>query len=308
MKKSSVVCVDAGGGHNCGLAIGLKKYRDVTTIWLNRNKHGLDSLVPDARYGWKHIPPVGDELIIVSCITYDKLKEYYRERHKHIRTLFSGYDRTVIIVTDGRFARNPNYYNKEFIGLDVYCNPCKIYWRGNLPVKEYYQPFDLENIDRTKNNVLTVAHSPFVKAKYREKGTNLITAAVHSLGLHYDLICNVSWAEALRRKAKAHIFIDQVDHYDFAKFNAPGYVWNALGKSGLEAMHLECLTITRGKHKVGQIPTPPIVWCDKHNLTDILKYYITRPAERSDIARAQRAWALEYSTYDFAAKNILNER
>ena len=293
-----MTCVDAGGGHACGLAIGLKKYGTVTTVWENRNKHGLDYLTPDAKFGYKYLPATGDDLIIVSCITLDRILKIFG------KTLIKGYKRTHIVVTDGRFARNPYYYNQLFKGMDVITTACKRHFREPLPVKTYYQPFDLSLFSLNKNKALTIAHSPFVPAKFREKGTQQIIKDTY--GYNTDIITGVSWDECLTRKAKAHIFVDQIDHYDRAKFRfkSPDYVWPALGKSGIEALHLGCLVITYGKGYDTEIPAPPVAWC-KGNFKEVLDYYIKNEKERTKLADEGREWALQYASYDFAAQNVL---
>ena len=294
-QRITLTSVDCGSGHACGLALGLEKYGKVTQVWENRNKHGLDYLNPGAKFGYKHIPATGDDLIIVAVITHDRiLNQLKRLKYKRIH----------IIVTDGRFARNPVYYNSRFRKYDVITTGCKRHFREPHPVKTYYQPFDLSHIDQTKNKELTISHSPFTESKYREKGTNMI---IKVCGDKLDLITGVSWDECLQRKAKSHIFVDQIDHYDRDKFKFKNkdYVWPALGKSGIEAMHLGCLVITHGKAYTTEIPPPPIAWCVKDSFKEVLNYYVSNPTERNDLAEKQKEWALKYATYDYAARNVL---
>ena len=299
-RKITLVSTDAGPGHNCGLAIGLKKYGDVAVVWENRNLHKLDYLVPDAKYGYRNIPRGGENLIIVGCLAFDRIK-----KNAHLfAKIRSGYSRIHIIITDGRFPRNPDYYNKIFSNYDVLAHGCKIHFRGKLRTKTFYQPFDLSHFSQTKNEHLTISHSPFGKGKFREKGTDEIIEATDKY--NFDLITGVSWKECLIRKAKCHIFVDQIDNddRDKFKFTTKGYVWPALGKSGLEAMHLGCLVITGGKGYDTDIPAPPVAWCDG-NFREVLEYYIKNESERLKLATEGQAWALKYSTYDFAARNVL---
>jgi hypothetical protein len=209
-----------------------------------------------------------------------------------------------MIITDGRFARYPDHYNKLLKGWDVITNACKRHFREPLPAKTFYQPFDLSHVDQTKNRELTISHSPFGPMKFREKGTNQIITTVADY--NFDLITGVSWDECLKRKAKSHIFIDQIDHYDRSKFRfrSKEYVWPALGKSGLEAMHLDCLVITYGKGYDTDIPAPPVAWCNG-NFEEVLEYYIKNEAARRMVALEQQEWALKYASYDFAAQQVL---
>lgn len=219
--------------------------------------------------------------------------------------LFNGYQNVHIVITDGKFARDPDYYNVAFKNLDVLTTACKRHFRYGLPTKTYYQPFDLSLFRQNKNKDLTIAHSPFVKKKFREKGTHKIIEATN--GYNFDLITGVSWNKCLRRKAKAHIFIDQIDHYDKDKFKFrdPEYVWPALGKSGLEAMHLGCLTMTYGKGYDTDIPAPPVAWITEDTFENVLKFYIANDKQREELAERQYKWAMKYSSYDFAARNVL---
>ena len=301
LRQITLVCVDAGGGHACGLAQGLKKHGQLKVVWENRNKHRLDYMTPDAKYGYKHIYPSGDDLIIVSCITYDHMKE---QLDKVFRNILNSYQRIHVVITDGRYARNPDYYNQEFKGFDVLTTGCKRHFREPLPVKTYYQPFDLSLFSLNKNKDLTISHSPFVKSKYKEKGTLEIIDSTN--GYNLDLITGLSWKACIERKARSHIFVDQIDHYDRDKFKfkSPDYVWPALGKSGIEAMHLGCLVITYGAEQKTEIPSPPVAWCNG-NFKEILDYYIKNERERIEMAMAAREWALKYASYDFAAQNVL---
>ena len=304
-KRITLTCVDCGGGHACGLAIGLKKYGQVTSVWENRNKHGLDYLVPDAKFGYRRIPKEGDHLIIVSCITWDRIKLFFGSYGW--KRLLRNYGKVHIIITDGRFARYPEQYNPQFEGIDVLTTACKRHFRGDLPTKTYYQPFDLRDIWKEKYTKLTVAHSPFVPAKFREKGTVDIKRIVGLLDVDLDIITGVSWDECLRRKAPAHIFVDQIDHYDRDKFKFrdPDYIWPALGKSGIEALHLGCAVITYGAKHDTEIPAPPVAWVTKDTFEETLLRLVNSPDERDRLAHNGTDWALKYASYDYAARNVL---
>ena len=305
-QRIMVVSIDAGYGHNCSLVRGLKKYRDVKTVWFKKNKHGLDYIVPDANYGIREVLGETGEIIIVACGTFNILTDYLRIRHHtKISDFLKRFTKVTIIITDSKFAINPDYYNGVFKDYDVFCTPCKIHWRDSLPTREYYQPFDLSGFDRTKTRELTISHSPFVVEKFAEKGTAEITKIVNSLGVSLDVITGLPWKQAMERKAQSHIFIDQISNDNDRKFkNMNGYIWNALGKSGLEGMHLGCMTITRGENRSGQIPSPPVVWVNG-NLKETLEKYIFDKFAICELQNKQREWALTYATEDYAARNIL---
>jgi len=307
MKDVTIVGIDCGGSHACGLSVGMRRYASVTSVWKNKNKHGLDNIDLRSWFGWENIPPEGDELIIVSAITYTNLLASFK--FEGLKKLFDGYKKKKIIFGDGRIARDPERWNNVASDFDeVFCHICKIHFRGDKPTKLFIQPFDMSKVDVRKNDILTVAHSPFVAAKNREKGTHVIVDAMKDYpDVNFDLITGLPWEEAMRRKAAAHIFVDQVAHYDLDKFkfNDDNYEWPALGKSGIEAMHLGCLVITRGQPEARDIPSPPVAWCTTDNFRDVLRYYITHHKSREELAKKQQRWAYTYSTYDFAARHVL---
>lgn len=298
-RRITLVSTDAGPGHNCGLALGLQKYGLVSVIWENKSPHKIDINVPNVKYGYRHINR-GDDIIIVGCLAYDRI---FNDVHRRAK-IRSNFKRIHIIITDGRFARDPDRYNRLFGEYDILTTGCKKHFRGKLRTKTFYQPFDLSHIDQTKNEQLTISHSPFGKKKYREKGTDQIIEAIE--GYNFDLITGISWDNCLKRKAKSHIFVDQIDHYDRSKFKFrdPEYVWPALGKSGIEAMHLGCCVITHGAAYDTDIPAPPVAWCNG-NFREVLAYYISHKEEREELAQKGKEWALKYASYDFAAKQVL---
>lgn len=310
----TLLCVDAAGGHAVGLAAGMAPYCNLTAIWAWPGKHKLEHVYRGAVYGFDQVPDKGDLMIIVSCITYDLFAEFLRkERKQNIRNFLRGYKKTKIIITDGPIMHYPSVYNAKFARYDVYATICKRDFRNGYPTKDYYQPFDLSMYDITKGDRIVIAHSPFKKSKRKEKGTNIILGVIGELQKEYDfdfdLISNLPWSKAIERKARAHIFIDQVDHHGAGlQWPSKDYVWPALGKSGIEAMHLGCLTITAGREYVGQdMPYPPAAWTSKNTLAETLRYYLDNPGERIRLAGEQKLWATTYATHDYMARYVLGD-
>ena len=200
--KVTLVCVDAAGGHACGLSLGLRKHCELTTVWMNHNLHGLDHIEPKALFGFENLPPQGDVLIIVSVVTIYCLERYMGI--KKYNKFLSGYKEIKAIITDGKIIEDPVRANSKMINMDVFAHLCKIAFRGDLPTKEYYQPFDLSHVEIKKNDKLTIAHSPFVAMKRVEKGTDEIEKGIEKYGdsIIFDLITGVTWEECLKRKAR----------------------------------------------------------------------------------------------------------
>jgi len=282
-----LIAEDASSGMACVLSLGLRKYVDLMTVWEWKSHYGMDYIDDKAVIGYHNLPKESDGLIIVGAGTYNRLKKYIASStHKSI----------TIIITDSWFMLDAAYYNKEFRNYRVFATPCKIKYRGDLPTREYYQPFNL-SVDIVKNDKLTIAHSPFTKGKFDQKGTHNIISAMN--GYNFDLITGVSWDESLQRKAKCHIFIDQVDF--------KGLDWiGGIGRSGYEGMILKCLVVSRGEYNGIEIPSPPIAWCTKDNFKDVVDFYIHNPSERNEIIEQQKDWADKYLDMDFQAKRILD--
>ena len=253
---------------------------------------GQNLLVDDIHpglIGTEHIPKSGDVFILVGLALWNLFD----------RNVLRLYKRVVVIIPDGPFMRKKDYFNEVLKNYDVFTTNCK-YQFAEFPVKEYYQPFNIQ-IPVEKNKELTVGHSVFVKHKEREKGSKDILRIVQETGVNIDFIHNLNWYDNLKRKAKCHIFVDQIDHYDAHVFGWKG----GIGKSGLEAMLLDCLVLSWGKFTGRELPTPPIAWCDKDSFKDVLTYYIENPTEREEKIKAQKEWALKYLNPDFCAKRIL---
>jgi len=281
--------LEAGSGHACGLARGLTQFGKVNAHWWKKSAYGpvMDNIFP-GNVG--HFDHCEEDSIIVGCGAFDKMKRKPK--------------RATIIVTDGGFMRRSEYYNKAFKNYRLFCHPCKIQF-ATIPAKECYQPLgDLtEFVPKIKkNNKLSVGHSPFSEINARWKGTEQIVKTVNKFNVEFNLITGrINWDKCLYIKSKCHIFVDQIDHFDGDRFGWRG----GIGKSGLEAMLLDCLVICRGKHPGVNIPPPPIAWCTKEDFEDVLDFYIHNPKERNEKIIAQKEWALKYLSYEFGARNVL---
>ena len=118
-----------------------------------------------------------------------------------------------------------------------------------------------------------------------------------------DVITETPWEECMQRKARSHLFIDQLYHPE--DIYGISIDHHSIGKSGIEAMFLESLVFTRGEYFGRELPPPPVVWVGRKDIIDLVDYYINHPKEREEKIKEQKAWALKYATYDFAARNVL---
>lgn len=301
----------AGIASNCELALALKKHIKLNVVYERADPYGLDFKELDIMFGnppqkpFKPLAYQGELLIIVSTPT---LKRLLRLRGKEF---FKNWKRKIIIISDswymhefqtGRIVwREFNNLFKE-LGLEVWVTHDKLQYRRGLPTKEFFQPFRLLDYDMSKNERLTVAHSPF-KGRQITKGSDKIKRIVKKFNVKYDEISGVSWDVCVNRKARSHIFIDQIES------NKPIHNklrWiGGIGKSGFEALCLKTLLICRGEYEGLEIPAPPVAWCESNTFERVLRYYINNEKDRNNLINEQYQWAKQYLNPDFQARRIL---
>lgn len=289
-----MVSAEAGAGHSCELARALRKYIPLKSHYFHKSAYGLDFIDPVSTFGTDKFPTKGDTLIIVT------ITAYYA-----IRKSIPNFNRVILIATDGFYMTDWKKLNPEFKNFELFATNCKMQYSEGL-ARVYYQPFDLAKFHQLKHAKLTVCHSPFVGEKFKEKGSDSIMAAIRRLRVNSDFIIMRPWVEAMIRKARCQIFVDQIS-------SEPGFwkippTWKGgVGKSGLEAMNLRCLTLSRGNFVDYDIPKPPIIECDRRNFQTVLSQVINmKPEERNRLTELQYQWALKYTNPDFCAKRILN--
>lgn len=303
----------AGIASNCELALGLRNHIQLNVVYERKDPYGLDYPELDIEFGsppqkpFKPLAYNGELLIIISTPTLNRLIKH------RSKDFFNNWNRKIIIISDGwymyEYGSNKIMW-KEFnelfneLGLEVWVTHDKLQFRKGLPTKDFYQPFDLSGFDLTKNNKLTISHSPFRERRKEVKGSLQIEATVKRLKVNYDEIVGLKWGECMKRKAKSHIFVDQIKSNKYIH-NELGWI-GGIGKSGFEAMLLKSLLICRGKFEGIDIPVPPVAWCKSNTFEKVLKYYINNEKERNELIEKQYQWAIKYLNRDFCAKRIIN--
>ena len=181
--------------------------------------------------------------------------------------------------------------------------------KDGLSFKPYYQhiPFEMkDNINKHKE--LTVSHSPGLKKQCNHKGSAEIERVCKKLNIKLQIISGVTWEESIKIKQKSHIFIDQIINDQFRKEIGIDY-FGGIGKSGLEAMKCNCLTITSGYpgSMIGnsEHPAPPVdVVKDENDLEKILSYYKDNLDSIKVKAAKQKEYADKYTSFDFVLNNV----
>lgn len=282
--KTVVLSIDPTFGNSFGIAeaigaIPCFRQKDPKGIWKGKT----------AYYGYENIPKA-DLYVIVSGQCFYEIRDKIIEwRSKQIPVK--------VILTDRFYREHSEILNAMFNAMDieVFCMPDLYHLTDNAQL--FYQPFRF-NIEIQKSQKFTICHSPYSESKSLEKNTKLIKGIIDSIKLdfNFDLIMRLPWNEALVRKSKSHITIDQLREGDYI---------GGVGKSGLEAMLLQSVVFSSGKPVSKNIPAPPVIWCNKNTLKNRLIHCIEHHTEWEYWIEEQRKWALKYLSYEFCKKNLI---
>lgn len=219
----------------------------------------------------------------------------------NLKINISRIDKVSLIITDTTFIKEYKIWNKFIIDnkLDVLIMPDLIkYLDKKITYRPYFQHIDISNIKlQNKNKKIIISHSPGLKYKLDLKGTSKIIKILSNYNL--DIIYNELWENCLIRKSKSHIFIDQLISSNYG---------GGLGKSGLESMLVNTLTLTSGKQPITEpfFPNPPIIIINENNLKETVDFYLKNENELNKKIKEQNQWAAKYTSSDFVKNNILN--
>lgn len=166
--------------------------------------------------------------------------------------------RIIAFIVDTAYAHDPRAANRIMAELGIKTVfvlpnliPC-----APLEAIPMWMPVSLpETIHKAER--LTIVHSPGTIKKRAQKGTAIIERAIDRLhaggaDFDYETLIGLPQAEVLRRKARAHIVIDQI---------APQDCEHGLGLSGLEGLACGAVTISAMPFEgntAGYIPSPPV--------------------------------------------------
>lgn len=289
------ISIIPGAGHGCELVKAIRKYIDIQSIYFENDPYGLDFIDPGAMIIQRNFPQKGNKLIIMTAYVYRHLEDMYGKNY------FKFFDEVTIIVPDGIIWTDPERFNRAWVNFKVFATHCKIMYRGNYLTREYYQPFDLHYIYKTKEKNLVVSHSPFSKEKEREKGTDYLRMLMKELNVEFRIFQNMKWLRCMQEKAKTHIFIDQIG----LRTALPKNWLGGVGKSGMEAMNLRCCTVSCGEFIGREIPAPPGAWGTNDNYKEKIKEVIMDKRLRKEYADRQYEWTRIYTNPDFQARRIL---
>ena len=219
--------------------------------------------------------------------------------------------RKTVILSDSHYLQDTEQIDSiiEKENIEVFCM-ADLWEFCKFEKRMYIHPFLDFNIEIKKSYKFSICHSPYAKVTTNQKGSKQIEIASEMLKNAYplDYICitDKTWAETLRIKSDSHFFVDQLskgNHYSNSGYKG------GLGKSGLEAMLLKCLTFCGGeKVKSDLEPAPFIVVEDGLDLFEQMLYYKENEDQAQSIIEAQYKWAKENTNAEFVAQRILEPK
>lgn len=257
-----------------------------------------------------------DHLIFVGAASYNRFWENLAPKAKSWKS-------AAVILTDSGYYRLAPWYNESFKrrSVTVYAMPDLFVHAKEVGAIPFYPPVDASGIQASKAEGVRLGHATRSPGKKGSDFIRRVFSQIMSLNknVHSDIIQGLTWEENLRRKAKCHIFVDQLikDNPDVSQARWVGKssdnkptgnrkYYGGLGKSGLEAMALKCLTLTSGNEwdTSPYFPPPPVVWVSWRNLKDTLKNLIRDTQERKRITSEQFAWVNQYASLSFVGPHV----
>lgn len=268
MVRISVIAHSAAYGNAAVLAEGLKSFAEVTTsFFIQDEKEMFPSKVNKSIHE-------ADHYIVVGAISLGHLPKKYWSKG------------VTVILTDSTYMNAYKKYNEIFKAnsFRVFAMPdlCQKAETDNI----YYQPFVMPDADCVKTEL--ICHSPYHPEKMKQKGTAFISAVCAKNNLPLEIIAGKKWKEAIEIKARHLIFIDQI--------------FRGIGKSGLEAMLLNCAVLSGVKPDCDYLP--PIFWTDKKNLENDLLTLIFEKQITNELVIKQRKWAESNLHPEYVAQRI----
>lgn len=207
--------------------------------------------------------------------------------------------RIAAFMVDTAYARNPRAANAIIRELGVTAVfalpnliPCAPSWA--VPM---WMPIAMpENIHKAER--VTIVHSPGTLKKRAQKGSDLIERMIDRLrddgaAFDYETLMGLPQAEVMRRKARAHVVIDQVARQDCE---------HGLGLSGLEGLACGAVTLSAMPYEgntAGFIPSPPVipVYSEIRLLDELSQLMEQSSTDWANEARRAREWAEQHVAF-----------
>lgn len=214
---------------------------------------------------------------------------------------------TALLVSDSVYLADATHWNEQFArlrGLHLFVMPDLLPFADAKRAIPFWpvvdcRAFALPHAQRE----VTVGHSPSKAGRRAQKGTDFIEEVCTRNGIPLEVVTELPYKEALAKKARFSIFVDQVSDRIFADRSWHG----GLGKSGLEALALGCSVITSGNVASTQpwFADPPVVWTDRQRFEADVLALVRDPDRVRELGAAGRAWSETVSAPQAMVDHVL---
>lgn len=205
---------------------------------------------------------------------------------------------TALFVTDSQLLKDPEFWNQIYgrlKGLNIFAMPdLSPYIKTTTALRPYFPPIEVAEayVPPEERPPILIGHSPSKPEREHQKGTNFVRDAVSERHVPFELITKMTRREAVNRKARLTIFVDQIPEKLFPKTNWHG----GLGKSGLEALALGIPVLCGGVVDDTQpyFPMPPVTWVSRSTFGAELDKFLDAPEHARRLGRQSKEWADRY--------------
>lgn len=215
--------------------------------------------------------------------------------------------RTALLVSDSVYLADTEHWNEQFHrleGLHLFVMPDLLPFADAERAVPFWPVVDCRSLaPAADRREFVVGHSPSKVGRRAQKGTDLIEEVCARHGIALEVVTELPYKEALTRKARFSLFIDQIAGEVF-----DGRDWHGgLGKSGLEALALGCSVITSGNVASTEpwFPDPPVVWTDRERFERDLLGLVRDPDRVRELGARGRHWAETVASPDRMVDHIL---
>jgi len=226
------------------------------------------------------------------------------------RIINMDFDRIILILCDTNACLEYKWWNDFVIKykIELYIMPdikeyCFIDYK---PIYQYIK-VNTNLIEKKQKSKLLISHSPRSKSKLI---INIINKLKKIYDFDFELISGLNMIDALKRKSRSHIFVDQLIYknkdINQQKFGGEIIYNGGMGKSGIEGMLLNCAVITGGIKPFTDphFNTPPITWASADSFYNDLENLIINEEYRKRQIINQNNWLNKYMNKEFYKKYL----
>lgn len=292
--KICIVSIDAAFAN----ASAIQRYLNCEIALQHIDVKGFHAMLTKTPYGLKNIPKAEHYIFagsgVLTRVDIDKLN-----------------GRKTVIISDSHYLRQKKDIDQiiKDHNIEVFCM-ADLWEFCDFEKKVFVHPMPRFHLNTDKANTFTICHSPYKKVNTNQKGSAQIGSRCRAFlesneikGTYIEVV-DKTWGETLLIKSKSHFFIDQISYKNhLIDFDYKG----GIGKSGLEAMLLKCLTFSSGDKIESDIEEFPFiqVW-GEGDLQEKLKFYYNEKEFSKKVIEEQYQWAKKYTDLEFVTNRLIS--